>query len=150
MAKIGPRRNEEQLATDMLVGKKLEMRRIILGLSQEQMGEAIGLTFQQVQKYEKGANRVSASRLFDISNVLGVSASYFFEPIGADQSELATSDLKFAGFVAKLDKSARDTLTALIVAIKPKQEPYAEPVPASAIKLSRSGHVTHINGRKIV
>jgi transcriptional regulator with XRE-family HTH domain len=63
------------------------MQRAILGMSQTRLGEALGITFQQVQKYEKGINRVGASRLSRIAEVLGVSVSYFFEdsrPVGAD------------------------------------------------------------------
>ncbi len=57
------------------------MRRTLLGMSQEKLGEAIGLTFQQVQKYERGANRVGASRLYDLSRVLDVPVSFFFEDL---------------------------------------------------------------------
>lgn len=55
------------------------MRRTLLGFSQEKLGDALGLTFQQVQKYERGANRIGASRLYDLSRVLEVPVSYFFE-----------------------------------------------------------------------
>jgi transcriptional regulator with XRE-family HTH domain len=58
------------------------MRRTLLGMSQEKLGEALGLTFQQVQKYERGANRVGASRLFEISHILDVPVSFFFEEMG--------------------------------------------------------------------
>jgi transcriptional regulator with XRE-family HTH domain len=64
---------------DAYVGARLRMRRTVLGLSQERLGEAIGLTFQQVQKYERGTNRISASRLFEMSVVLNVSVGFFYE-----------------------------------------------------------------------
>ena len=64
---------------DVHVGSRVRLRRTLLGLSQEKLGEAIGLTFQQVQKYERGANRIGASRLFDLSRVLDVPIGYFFE-----------------------------------------------------------------------
>ncbi len=64
---------------DVHVGGRVRLRRTLLGMSQEKLGEALGLTFQQVQKYERGANRVGASRLFDLSRVLDVPVSYFFE-----------------------------------------------------------------------
>ena len=64
---------------DVHVGKRLRLRRTMLGFSQEKLGEAIGLTFQQVQKYERGANRIGCSRLFDLSRVLDVDIGYFFE-----------------------------------------------------------------------
>ena len=57
---------------DVHVGRRLRLQRTLVGLSQEKLGKAIGLTFQQVQKYEGGANRIGASRLFDLSRVLGV------------------------------------------------------------------------------
>jgi transcriptional regulator with XRE-family HTH domain len=64
---------------DRHVGSRVRMRRVMLGMSQEKLGEALGLTFQQVQKYEKGINRIGASRLQQISQTLDVSPSFFFE-----------------------------------------------------------------------
>jgi transcriptional regulator with XRE-family HTH domain len=64
---------------DVHVGSRVRLRRTLLGMSQEKLGTAIGLTFQQVQKYERGANRIGASRLFDLSRVLDVPVSFFFE-----------------------------------------------------------------------
>lgn len=64
---------------DVHVGARVRLRRTLLGLSQEKLGEAIGLTFQQVQKYERGANRIGSSRLYDLSRVLDVPVSFFFE-----------------------------------------------------------------------
>jgi transcriptional regulator with XRE-family HTH domain len=80
---------------DAHVGARVRLRRTLLGMSQEKLGEAIGLTFQQVQKYERGANRIGASRLYDLSRVLDVPVSYFFEelpdmPVGRAQ-QTATS-----------------------------------------------------------
>lgn len=69
---------------DVHVGGRLRLRRTLLGMSQEKLGEAIGLTFQQVQKYERGTNRVGSSRLFDISRVLDVPVGYFFEEMSED------------------------------------------------------------------
>jgi len=63
---------------DAHVGSRLRLRRLLMGISQEKLGAALGLTFQQIQKYERGANRVGASRLFDLSRVLDVPVSYFF------------------------------------------------------------------------
>ena len=63
-------------------GGRVRLRRMLLGMSQEKLGESLGLTFQQVQKYEKGVNRVSAGRLFEIADVLEVPVAFFFE--GAD------------------------------------------------------------------
>jgi transcriptional regulator with XRE-family HTH domain len=65
--------------TDKHVGARVRMRRMMLSMSQEKLGDALGLTFQQVQKYEKGANRIGASRLQQISNILQVPVAFFFE-----------------------------------------------------------------------
>src|SRR6202048_3742919 len=64
---------------DKHVGRRVRMRRMMLSMSQEKLGDALGLTFQQVQKYEKGTNRIGASRLQQISNILQVPVSFFFE-----------------------------------------------------------------------
>ena len=70
-------------AIDMHVGKRVRLRRTLLGLSQEQLGAALNITFQQVQKYERGANRISASRLWDISQILDASIGYFFDDMSS-------------------------------------------------------------------
>ncbi len=69
---------------DVHVGRRLRLRRTLLGMSQEQLANSVGVTFQQIQKYERGSNRVSASRLYDISKVLGVPVAFFFEDINDD------------------------------------------------------------------
>lgn len=78
---------------DIHVGGRVRLRRTLLGLSQEKLGEAVGLTFQQIQKYERGANRIGSSRLYDLSKVLGVSVAYFFDEMPGEiqdrQSETA-------------------------------------------------------------
>ena len=66
-------------ATDKHVGARVRMRRLMLGMSQTKLGDALGLTFQQIQKYEKGANRISASRLQHIAHILQVAIPFFFE-----------------------------------------------------------------------
>jgi transcriptional regulator with XRE-family HTH domain len=71
---------------DIHVGSRVRLRRTLLGMSQEKLGEAIGLTFQQVQKYERGANRIGASRLFELSRVLDVPVSFFFDDMNAETS----------------------------------------------------------------
>src|SRR5271169_485551 len=71
---------------DVHVGQRVRQRRTLLGMSQEKLAEAIGLTFQQVQKYERGANRVGSSRLFEIARVLDVPVSYFYEGMGTGGS----------------------------------------------------------------
>ncbi|TAD91255.1 MAG: XRE family transcriptional regulator [Alphaproteobacteria bacterium] len=69
---------------DAHVGARIKLRRTLLGLSQEALGEKLGLTFQQVQKYERGMNRVGASRLHKVSEVLDVPVSFFFDDLAAD------------------------------------------------------------------
>ena len=81
-------------AVDVHVGKRIRHRRWMNGTTQQQLAEAVGIKFQQIQKYETGMNRVSASRLWDISRVLNVSVSFFFEGLSAQpQDELKKSDL---------------------------------------------------------
>jgi transcriptional regulator with XRE-family HTH domain len=91
---------------DLVVGQRLRWRRRELRLTQEQLGDRLGLTFQQVQNYEKGVNRIAAGRLFDIATELGVEVSYFFE--GA--AELIHQR---ARMVAEDDLSAMQTLPVI-------------------------------------
>ncbi len=64
---------------DIHVGERVRLRRMMVGMSQDKLADALGLTFQQVQKYEKGANRVGASRLFQIANILNVPVQFFYD-----------------------------------------------------------------------
>ncbi len=75
----GGEREHKPSPIDVHVGARVRLRRTLLGMSQEKLGEALGLTFQQVQKYERGINRIGASRLFDLSRVLDVPISFFFD-----------------------------------------------------------------------
>ena len=79
---------------DIHVGARVRLRRTLMGMSQEKLGDALGLTFQQVQKYERGANRIGASRLFDLSRVLDVPVSFFYDDMSdavRDQSPQAVA-----------------------------------------------------------
>jgi transcriptional regulator with XRE-family HTH domain len=78
---IGSDRESRPSPIDVHVGSRIRLRRTLLGMSQERLGESLGLTFQQVQKYERGVNRVGASRLFDLSRVLDVPISFFFDDL---------------------------------------------------------------------
>ena len=78
---------------DIHVGSRVRLRRTLLGMSQEKLGTALGLTFQQIQKYERGANRIGSSRLFQLSQILDVPVSFFFEDMDA-----ATGHGRKAGF----------------------------------------------------
>ena len=106
MAKSGkkatakPRKSSGRMASkgfpnpiDVHVGQRMRQRRTLLGMSQSVLGDAIGLTFQQVQKYERGANRVSGSRLFDLGRVLDVPVAYFFEEMPGDLAKKSPSHL---------------------------------------------------------
>jgi transcriptional regulator with XRE-family HTH domain len=66
---------------DVHVGSRVRLRRMLIGMSQEKLGEQLRLTFQQVQKYEKGSNRIGASRLFQISQILGVPVQFFYDDL---------------------------------------------------------------------
>lgn len=72
---------------DIHVGKRVRLRRTLLGLSQEKLGEGLGLTFQQIQKYERGTNRIGSSRLYHLSQLLNVPVAYFFDELHPDLSE---------------------------------------------------------------
>jgi transcriptional regulator with XRE-family HTH domain len=74
---------------DVHVGKRLRLRRTLLGMSQERLGELLGLTFQQVQKYERGANRIGSSRLFELGRILDVPVSFFFDDLPEAMAGLA-------------------------------------------------------------
>ncbi len=76
--------NDQPHPIDQHVGNRVRLRRMMLGFSQDKLAQALGLTFQQVQKYERGANRVSASKLFEIARVLGVQISYFFQDLDGE------------------------------------------------------------------
>lgn len=78
---------------DIHVGSRIRLRRTMLGMSQEKLGESLGITFQQIQKYEKGTNRVGASRLQNISSILNVPVSFFFEDAPGESSSSGTSGL---------------------------------------------------------
>ena len=80
---IGVKGEREHRASpiDAHVGSRVRLRRTLLGMSQEKLGDALGLTFQQVQKYERGVNRIGASRLFDLARVLDVPIGFFFDDL---------------------------------------------------------------------
>ncbi len=79
---------------DVHVGKRVRHRRWMVGMTQQQLGEAVGIKFQQIQKYETGMNRVSASRLWDIAKAMDVDVRFFFEGIEEGVTDTAPEDLK--------------------------------------------------------
>nr|WP_064246376.1 helix-turn-helix transcriptional regulator [Rhizobium leguminosarum]OAP95781.1 Cro/Cl family transcriptional regulator [Rhizobium leguminosarum] len=122
-------------AIDSYVGARIRMRRQLLGMSQERLGEQIGLTFQQVQKYEKGINRIGASRLQRIAEVLQTSPSFFFEQENSEPLTLQGLDLSAnmdpvaeflrtkeglvlnRAFLKIADSNIRETVIALVKAM---------------------------------
>ena len=89
--------------TDTYVGSRIRLRRNMLGMSQEKLGENLGITFQQIQKYEKGANRVGASRLQAIANILGVPVAFFFEDLPGSEPTGNRGFAEDASAVSALD-----------------------------------------------
>ncbi len=94
---------------DVHVGGRIRLRRTLLGMSQERLGDALGLTFQQVQKYERGTNRVGASRLWDLSRVLDVPVSFFYDDMADDVAE--HSPRLISGFAEEPEAVEADPLT---------------------------------------
>jgi transcriptional regulator with XRE-family HTH domain len=120
---------------DKHVGSRVRMRRMLIGMSQEKLGEALGLTFQQVQKYEKGTNRIGASRLHHIAGILGVTIDFLYQgapKMGGDSSgaaeEQASADLSeflashdgielMKGFIAIRDAKVRRKVVDLVASL---------------------------------
>lgn len=97
---------------DVHVGSQLKLRRIVLGLSQERLADELGITFQQVQKYEKGLNRIGASRLWDLAQVLGVSVAYFYENM--DENSQNKSPRKISGQLSMSDNIKEFDMSVLL------------------------------------
>ncbi|MFL5017760.1 MAG: helix-turn-helix domain-containing protein [Rhizobium sp.] len=128
-------------AIDSYVGARIRMRRQLLGMSQERLAEQIGVTFQQVQKYEKGINRIGASRLQRIAEVLHTSVSFFFEQENSEPLTLQGLDLSAntdpvaeflrtkeglvlnRAFLKIADRNIRDTIIALVKAMAQAESP---------------------------
>jgi transcriptional regulator with XRE-family HTH domain len=110
---------------DRLVGDRIRRRRILMGLTQDQLGESLGISYQQIQKYETGANRVSAGRLYLIATRLEVSPGWFFDPVKSDASsddfeELGSSRLlmEFVRSFARInDERLKTVLVSLVRAM---------------------------------
>ncbi len=107
---------------DIHVGSRLRAARVMRGQSQTNLADKLGLTFQQVQKYETGANRISASKLFDISKIWGVTPNYFFEGLentrGGGTAELDLKAIRIATMIAKIsDEKIKNRLSGLIKAL---------------------------------
>jgi transcriptional regulator with XRE-family HTH domain len=121
MAKAG--RPRGTTAVDTHIGQKIRTRRILLGLSQTELADAAGISFQQIQKYEKGTNRVGAGRLQQFSDALGVPPSYFFEgvpTVGKKQSAPQEGELSEGTIVSFLGTREGAALVRAFMSIKQK------------------------------
>ena len=107
-----PDREHRPSPIDVHVGGRVRLRRTLMGMSQERLGEALGLTFQQVQKYERGVNRIGASRLFDLARVLDVPIGFFFDdmPDGVGGTTGGLHRRTSGGFADQQDGFEDDTL----------------------------------------
>ena len=130
---------------DTHVGARVRLRRTLLGLSQEKLGEALGLTFQQVQKYERGANRIGCSRLFDIARVLDVPVSFFFddmadEVMAASPAAIATGQVTEAPSGLPDAHKRRDVLelTRDYVRLSPEHAAAVRQLAASLAKVAEA------------
>jgi transcriptional regulator with XRE-family HTH domain len=118
-------------SVDVRVGNRLRLRRTALGLSQEELGRQLGLTFQQVQKFESGSNRISASYLFDLTQILRVPVSYFFDADQKEKNELPGDLQRFLmsaeglslwrAFARLKDDTVRQRVIALVKAMAEEQ-----------------------------
>ncbi len=88
-------------AVDLQIGNRVRLRRMLVGISQERLGELLKITFQQIQKYERGTNRISASRLMHIAKVLGVTINYFYDAL-----QLADEPIETPGFAEHSSEEA--------------------------------------------
>lgn len=98
-------------AIDIHVGRQIRLQRTLLGLSQEQLAKGLSITFQQIQKYERGANRVSASRLWDISQILKVDIGYFFNDMSSSTKSSSPRQMALAEDKLDVELPGKDTLT---------------------------------------
>ncbi len=119
VGEFGPR------PVDVHVGGRVKARRTLIGMSQEELGNHVGLTFQQIQKYEKGMNRIAASRLWHFSRILGQPISWFFEGIGerkrkVDDLVAKRETLKLVRYLSACDPDVRTHLAAMINAVAGK------------------------------
>ena len=122
----GPGRSRAQ-DVDRHVGARMRERRIMLGLTQQQMAELIGVTYQQAHKYEKGINRVAAGRLYNIAQALGVDVGYFFDGLHSDRAFKATPQQRMLlelarNFISISDRKHQEAMCSLARALSSPDE----------------------------
>lgn len=125
--RTGPGRSRAQ-DIDKHVGARMRERRVMLGLTQQQMAELIGVTYQQAHKYEKGINRIAAGRLFTIAQALGVEVSYFFEGLDTENDFKPTPQQRMLlelarNFIAMPSKKFQEALCSLARALAIAEHP---------------------------
>jgi transcriptional regulator with XRE-family HTH domain len=103
---------------DAHVGYRVRLRRMLIGMSQERLGELLGLTFQQVQKYERGINRIGAGRLFEVSEILGVPINFFYEGIDGVQAASESNGDRPSAVMDFLSSSEGIQLSTAYMSIK--------------------------------
>ncbi len=103
---------DEEALLDIHIGKQIRSRRLFLGLNQTEVAEKLGVTFQQIQKYEKGKNKMTANRLYQLSLILDISINYFFEDFNRNQDSLQETGAEFTHY-KKEDKRRADSMKLL-------------------------------------
>jgi transcriptional regulator with XRE-family HTH domain len=126
-AQPAPRRARAQ-DVDRHVGARMRERRVMLGLTQQQMAVLIGVTYQQAHKYEKGINRVAAGRLYNIAQALGVDVSYFFEGLGSVKAASITPQQRMLlelarNFISISERKHQDAICGLARALSATGDP---------------------------
>jgi transcriptional regulator with XRE-family HTH domain len=130
--RVGPGRSRAQ-DIDRYVGARMRERRIMLGLTQQQMAELIGVTYQQAHKYEKGINRIAAGRLFTIAQALGVDVGYFFDGMDSERTFKPTPQQRMLlelarNFIGMPSRKHQEALCSLARALSnPELAPVPEP-----------------------
>lgn len=148
---------------DIHVGARVRERRVMQGMSQQVLGEKVGLTFQQIQKYERGFNRVSASMLWRIAETLDVPVSFFFDGIAEGKTrasdDLGRSELTLIRHFRAAPVDVQPIVLGLlrdlgkgvfVVEDDPRSEEVVEVDMENEVKVDRGGYVTHIGGKRIV
>ena len=108
---------------DIHVGSRVRLRRTLLGLSQTKLGDALGLTFQQIQKYERGANRIGSSRLYKLSKILDIPVSFFFEEIKDKSVGRRKTSINQEPYISETEKMSRRQTLELVRAYYKIEDP---------------------------